>query len=446
MITHQPFLPAISSFHVLSDRSHGPALLSTALQYGLVARSSPLTGKVLKRYITPSDGNGFGFANPNVHILGEVTASSICSEGWTARVVWGFASGEVTLAIANRVMEHAKMSYKIVTCRIGEQHRGRVVDVVWDGDRVVSGSVDGEVRVWDAKRMRCLLVLKDQDVLSQEPCKHVLSDLKHGYVITTKGNGTVLVWDKIVFSEDDTTTSLQYRYPSVRICSPHADEAIKPSPERVFLDHKSNEKHLMFGIHYAEDPYFYGISVDLSSGGVSFTQFCDGPLGPITSLYLYPPASEEDNTPIVFAGDSLGRLSAYIWHFPPEMKVSSFIQIDDPSLQSISAISCNEYVLAVGTSYGVTRIYDTISCVLLRVLSGSKSRAGAGELAVRNIHLESNLLIISIGDKVMAWVPEPLRSHKTSSSKKSVRPRNAKWHSTYLYFRYFLFYYLYLEI
>ena len=60
--------------HLLAEQHNGPAILSTSLQYGVIARSLPLNGKVLKGYLNATGtANGLGIGNPNVEFNPDVS-------------------------------------------------------------------------------------------------------------------------------------------------------------------------------------------------------------------------------------------------------------------------------------------------------------------------------------------------------------------------------------
>ena len=77
--------------------SHG--LISSSLQYGVVSRSLPFTGRVLRGYLDAAgSGTGLGIGNPNTEFTPNVSACALGADGGTAKVAWGFRNGEVCLS------------------------------------------------------------------------------------------------------------------------------------------------------------------------------------------------------------------------------------------------------------------------------------------------------------------------------------------------------------
>ncbi|KAL5520276.1 hypothetical protein ACEPAG_9489 [Sanghuangporus baumii] len=430
-VSHSPHYSPVTSIHLLSDRSYGPALLTISLQYGVVARSFPLSGKVLKGYISSSDGFGVGNGNPNAEFTPNLSSCAIFTEGWTARVAFGFMNGEVALASSMRVMESGRTANKVTRCRVNEEHRGSVTDIVWDGTAFVTASADGEVRVWNSKHMRCVYVLKDQQNLTPDPCIHVASDLERGVVLAAKKSGIVAVWVGLSLADEKAETDVVSSM--FRIIPPGSPADETRAPSRVFMDRSVRPGLLCYGIHYVGDLHFFRVNVDLVTGQNEAIKFTDGPLGPIETIYPFFESGEDSGRTVIFAGDSLGHLSLFEWPSNtdlPRGEVSSFRRLDvtlDGS--GVSAISCNAYVLAVGTARGVTKIYDTLTLHPLREFSSPLPRSNASTTPVKEIIIERDLLLAAIGDRVLAWEAKPVRPHKplVIAKRSQAKVRNAKW-------------------
>ena len=74
------------------------ALLSSSIQYGIVARSTPFTGKIVKGYLNATGSlQGFGVGNPNAEFTPNVTACALSSEGASAKIIWGFRDGSISV-------------------------------------------------------------------------------------------------------------------------------------------------------------------------------------------------------------------------------------------------------------------------------------------------------------------------------------------------------------
>ncbi|THH04240.1 hypothetical protein EW145_g5671 [Phellinidium pouzarii] len=456
-VTHTPHYSPVDSMHLLVERSHGPALLSASLQYGVVARSLPLTGKVLKGFLSPADGIGAGIGNPNAEFMPNASACAIASEGWNARVVWGFGNGEVCLASATRVMETGRTNSKVSRCRVGEQHRGRVVSALWDDANFITAGADGEVKVWDAKHVRCVWVLKDQDSLLADACVHIVSDLARGIVLATKESGYTVVWSGISKSEVSTDRSVESEAnvasAVLKIPPPRSNADAKGrEPINVFLDPDTPDKCVSFGILFAGDPYFYRINADLSSISYETVRFANGPLGSLRVLHPFFISSEKgaqgiEGGTVILAGDSIGRVSFFDWSVTPEDSrnaVSSFRRLDaHPNVEGgVTALACTAHVLATGSARGTTLIYDILTLRLLHEFPSPAPRAHLRQdpetdtgrprdaNAVRNIILDTDMVLVSVGERVLAWKAGPVKPQKWKPTIKvsNAKGRNAKWH------------------
>lgn len=350
-------------------------------------------------------------------------------------VAWGSTSGEVLIASAAKVMDSGRSSSKIVRCRVADQHRGLVTKVAWDKDVVVSASSDGEVRIWEPKRMRCLWVLKDVENVATDRCSLLLPLLDQDIVIVVKDSGHIVVWTGI---DDLSETDIKTWRPTLRLKPPHGVTHQPPSPMHAFFDPKSSKHQVSLCLHYEKDLYFYRIDISPLAKTFDTIKFGDGPLGPIQTLRMLHASSDEGGEDVIFAGDNFGRLSIFKWSEKPK---------EDKDKQAVSATRCmdivpdinggiteiavNPYVLAVGTARGTVVILDTLTFNLLRELSCVPARTESTSTGIRHIILERDLILIVASDRVVAWKAGPVLSRKqlTSSKKATGKIRNVKWHS-----------------
>lgn len=443
--------------HLLEERSHGPALLSASLNHGIVARSVPLTGKVLKGYLSAQDGAGIGLGNPNVEFVPNTSACAIDSQGWNASIAWGFTNGEIALVTANRVLEVGRNSMAVVRCRVNDQHRGRVTNMCWVGSTFVSAAVDGEVRIWN-KSMDCLWLLKDPECTVPDACTYVTADFESGTVISTKQSGRTVVWTgvKVDNAFSGRTGALEPMNASPHLVIPCLSSSkesnaisAQTKPAKLFLQKFVHESKICCGIHYSGDLHFYRVDVNLTTGTYDPVKFADGPIGPIRALYAYDdtshPAGQSQLRTVVMAGDSLGRVSVFDWSGTPDDKlgaIPSFRCIDAcPDVDGgITAISCTECLLVIGTARGSTLVFDILASRYLRGFSTPAPRFGphhdVGEdqdlHSVKQIIVEKDLLIVSVGERVLAWNAGPVNAHKGKVVKRATpKSRTAKWHSKY---------------
>ena len=106
---HSPVHSYVNAIHPLANGG----LLTCSLRYGIVARSHPLTGKVVKGFLSASGGGaGLGIGNPNLEFAPDATACALTSEGATARVAWGYRNGQLAIVIAKKAMDGKAAAYQ----------------------------------------------------------------------------------------------------------------------------------------------------------------------------------------------------------------------------------------------------------------------------------------------------------------------------------------------
>ncbi|KAL1708891.1 hypothetical protein EV121DRAFT_287140 [Schizophyllum commune] len=90
----RPVRSYANAMHPLSDGG----LLSCSLRYGIVARSHPLTGKVVKGFLSASGGGcGLGIGSPNLEFAPDAAACALTSEGEQDLVVSAAEDGRVKI-------------------------------------------------------------------------------------------------------------------------------------------------------------------------------------------------------------------------------------------------------------------------------------------------------------------------------------------------------------
>lgn len=428
--------------YLMPDQSHGPALLSTSIQYGIVARSHLLTGKVLKGYVGASTTN-VGNGNPNIEFTPNISACAVTTEGWTAKCIWGYGNGEVAMTIGSRIMDAGRTQSRHIRCRVTDEHVGRISDVIWatGNAAALSAGADGTVRIWDAKHLACLWILLDDEGLVPDPCINVVADLEHGVIIATKESGSAVIW-KGQFDVSPNffvNTQINTIRPALRI--PPPSTSVSPAnvrrPVKLFLDPYSSGQS--FGILYDDDDVFYRVTIELQALTWDRTTFKGGPLGPLTVLFPSFTASDEGES-VVLAGDRLGRVSFFSWRGLSSTSadgatfIPSFGRLDAQDDGAITAIACNSHVIVTGSARGTTRVWDLLNLRLLRSFPSPAAKPSVGREwdPVSNILLERDLLVISVGSRVMTWKADPVKPHKAVKVKHTARNRGngtAKWHS-----------------
>ena len=82
------------------------ALLTFSIQYSIVARFLPLTGKILPGYLDTSRRAHVGIRNPNAEFTPNISARAVSSDGGTvSKIVWGTRAGDVLFMNAPRAMD-----------------------------------------------------------------------------------------------------------------------------------------------------------------------------------------------------------------------------------------------------------------------------------------------------------------------------------------------------
>ncbi|KAJ3761718.1 hypothetical protein EV360DRAFT_67650 [Lentinula raphanica] len=411
--------------HLMQSNS----LMSSSIQYGIVARSIPLTGKVIKGFLSPSPaGNGLGIGNPNTEFATSVTACSLTSDGGTAKIVWGFRNGEVAVMTALKTMDsRTRSAARLIRCRVNEEHEAEVTHVEWDdtGSLAVSAARDGRIKVWDAKKVRCLWTSQS---FSPAICVSLsLRSSSHGYtVFSTTDSGEILFWSQIALANRDDPVPLLpvLESPKVRIPSPIRNDegaAYMPSSLHVNSNFTSSGAHAF--VTYRSRAEFWGIVLEHTSSAYRISKYySDETSGAVTVLYPCPGKANEAS--FVIAGHQMGWITVYPHvdplypsnanTFPLVSHTSKFEAHPDGS--AVTALAWNSVILVTGSELGDTSIFDACSFTRLRVLrsplSPSRIRGigvGAQDQAVPTsvnqilLGKEGDSVVASIGDHALSF-------------------------------------------
>ncbi|KAI0920221.1 hypothetical protein AcV5_010021 [Taiwanofungus camphoratus] len=446
-VTHIPHHSAISAMHLMPSTT----VLAASLKYGVVSRSYPLSGKVLRGYLDASGfANGVGIGNPNAEFSPHVTAIALASEGGTAKVLWGFRNGEVAVTTANRAMDGSRASAaKHVRCKVDDCHEGVVRDVAWgagaDGPTAfVTGAADGRVKLWDAKKVQCLWTSNKGSGLVPDPCVKVAVDVAHGVVIGAMQSGEVVVWSGLtpLLTEEQEPIefeSHEVRIPAVRIGNVPTAPVEGNAQQELFDLHMAfaSPAHLSILTAYRNSCHFYRHSVNLTSGEVKCTAFGDDSTGTVHSIKPIFKLQDSESS-FVIIGDQLGCIAVFSWDAPPDPGTSSvppvwkFEAHDDGA---VTALAWNAVVLVSSSARGSIKVWDSFTFVPLRSFPSPSARLAAdGEWNnAKQILLERDALVVSFGTKVMAWKAGPVGTHdkghvKGKQSRASKSSSAAKWH------------------
>ena len=425
-------------------------LLSASLQYGIVARSYPLTGKILRGYLDASGtANGLGHGNPNLEFSPHVTAIALASEGLTAKVLWGFRNGEVAVTTSVRAMDGNRPSAaKHARCKVEDCHEAAVCALAWgtgagqEGPTAfVTGDMHGQVKLWDAKHMRCLWASVKKEGIERDVCVKVAVDVTRGVVVATMESNKISVWsgltpviggDRDVLEYDPNELSVP---PFPAFNAPQTPVGTVPQRELVeFNVSTTREDKLRVFAAYKHDPYLYRLDIDLATSEIERTAFGDGSAGAVTAVKLVF-ATQDGESSFVLVGDQLGGISLYDCDAPSYLgnaSVAPLRRIDAHEDGAVTALAWNTVVLASGSSRGTVKVWDSLSLTHLRTFPSPSTRpaAGADWDGVSQILLERTVLLASVGSRVMAWQAGPISRHDKAKGKQIRVVRNsglAKW-------------------
>jgi WD40 repeat protein len=311
-----------------------------------------VVGKIIKGHLDASGTtDGLGIGNPNEEFTPNVTCIGLSSRGGTGRVVWGFRNGEIAVTSAPRVMDSNRPPARFMRCRVDDGHAGDVLCVLFAGredELVVTGCSHGQVKLWDARRMRCLWTgfgTREGAILS-DPCVKVEYCARAKALVAYLQSRDLVVWWGFQLRADGVGGQMAIigSVHALRIAHPVQSTIADGKPvESLFVDYDSSPSKVRILVRHADEQYFLRFAIDIPSGLVATTRFCDGPIGPLTSLKPCFPTQHRNSglstaaiTPVntgtaslplnnaadltasretsfVLAGDTLGRVCVWNW-------------------------------------------------------------------------------------------------------------------------------------
>ncbi|KAI0702768.1 hypothetical protein C8Q76DRAFT_755783 [Earliella scabrosa] len=443
-VAHIPHHSAVSVMHLMPQTT----LLAASLQYGVVSRSFPLSGKILRGYLDASGTlNGLGIGNPNAEFSPHVSSIALASEGGTAKILWGFRNGEVAVTVAVRAMDFSRTSAsRMVRCRLGDCHEGAVECVSWASGvegctYFVSGGADGRVRLWEAKTaLKCLWTSNKGPSLIPDPCAKIAVDLQQGVIAAGFRSGTLLVWTGFAGLSIEASDGIALEPRELRIPAPAAPPAApgaqpqEDTPQELTdLRIAPGGDHLALLAAYHPSPHFHRLSWNAAAGTFDRTLFGDAATGPIRAILPVWAARREEHD-FVITGDQVGNVSIYSWtqSLPPTSSASPalgagaiqavrrFAAHEDGA---VTALAWNSAVLVSGSSRGTIKVWDALTFAPLRAFPSPAARPNAGGEwdGVGQILLERDALVVSVGNRVMAWKATPVGKNVGAGKGKSVR-------------------------
>lgn len=392
-------------------------LLTSSIQYGIVARSIPVKGKVLDGYIHAS-GASLGIGNPNVEFTPNISVCTMTSDGGTARVFWGKRNGQVAVTVAKRVMNPRAASV-LIPCVVTDQHEGAVEQLVPDSDSntFLSAGADGRIKLWDTETLR-LLWSTDKQQLSfvTDPFVCMAGRLSDGFVAGALKSGDILVYDL----HESETPANEPRVRSIhqlRISSPIHHERPQPttreddsSPEQQIAKlwlYRTGESTVFLLVQYTHHPQFYRVHADVQSHDVTITSFGDSSFGNVSALEPIISTRSPD-TSMVIVGDLLGFVSIYDADVPLQASVAPVHRFEAHT-DAVTAISWSPTVFATGSARGATTVWESLTLEPMRYFTTPVPRRAPGHDwdGVRRILVDKELVVIIVGNRVMTWKVGP---------------------------------------
>ena len=408
-------------------------------------------------------GNG----NPNPEVIPEISTCAISSDGGTAKIVWGTIVGDVLFVIAPRVMDSSRRDTSFRRCDLADRHNGSVLDIQWAANvptaalawAVVTASVDGRVKLWDAKSAVCQWTSQRtySTVIPDACIKVAATQTAHGACIAAvMKSGEIHVWTGFALGSMAT-----YEESSIR-------ETIIECPISTFTQgYDSQGTHAVTALHidpnptsasptllvaYEHDPFFYRIRVGSQTRtgsekdlDVDITIFGEPFFGSTSIIVPYFWGTEEDQASFVFVGDHLGWVSLYAWDADnpsPNLTAATIQPVRKfeahPDSVSITALTWSPHTLITGSARGTTHVFDALSFRHLRSFSPSPIPKTIGRHQAEDAEAERerrkvkqiivgtgpggptfnlssmedrDIVFISVGERVMAWKAGPVPKH-----------------------------------
>ncbi|KAK7677838.1 hypothetical protein QCA50_019150 [Cerrena zonata] len=445
-VTHVPVHSTVSNIHLMPvPNAAGElayAVLSSSLAYGVVARSLPLRGYVFRGYLDASGTlNGLGVGNPNAEFSPDLTKCAMASEGGIAKVLWGFRTGAVAVTNAAKAADRTRqVSARWTRCQVTDAHDGAVEDAIWAGAaHAVTGGADGRVKIWDVRRMTCVWTSQlKRDQLIKDPCAKVAADLVHGIVVGLMKSGEIAVWSGF----SDISATSPWDSPSItaeEIRVPPAARSVGPTPDReiqaLHIHAVSSEQVSVLAL-YEGETVFHRVSVDLRDGSHERSTFGESGAGIITALQPVFSTNEREKS-FIISGDQSGNVNIFPWDISAST-ITPTIKFEVFNNSAVAALAWSVTVLVVGSSKGIIKAFDSLSFEHLRDLS-ERSGASAVMDPVGHVIVQGEMLVASIGSRVLGWLAGPIgrekSSHKAKTAKSTKSQVLAKWQQQMEMFR-----------
>ncbi|KAL1708894.1 hypothetical protein EV121DRAFT_196031 [Schizophyllum commune] len=407
-VVHSPVHSYVNAIHPLANGG----LLTCSLRYGIVARSHPLTGKVVKGFLSASGGGaGLGIGNPNLEFAPDATACALTSEGATARVAWGYRNGQLAIVIAKKAME-GKVAADFSLCRVDDFHEGAVVDVVWEQDMVVSAAADGRIKIWQKRHMiQCLWTSpKDERAVVPVKCAKVVSALARGFIACVMENGDILLWRGFVLGDAQDAGTPRVDAENVAVVrvpcplpKPSSENLVDALPEVLAFHADKTAAEPTVLVAYLQQALFYRIAV-AGPADIRISTYGD-PAFLLTSVTPFF-TSEPTEHSFVLAGDHLGTIAIYDWagkQVVTSTTDNSPLRKFDAHDAAVTALASNGVVIATGSARGAIHAYDALTLERVRTFDALETRSATKDKEKKRDKETREMLLATVGDEVLAW-------------------------------------------
>ncbi|QRV93884.1 F-box and WD repeat protein [Ceratobasidium sp. AG-Ba] len=353
------------------------ALLSASLATGVVMRSYPFSGKVVRGHFDASSTTtalGLG-VNPNFQeAFSNVSALALTSTGGTGLVIWGLRSGSVAVTVAPRAME-VGCSARMIKCTLPDAHGARVDSIQVDQgangpEYFATGATDGSVKLWalptnQRGQVNCVWTggytdpgHLDSDVASfvAVPCLKMATSVSNEIVSAGFADGTVLVWFGVI--------------PGLALADPTSVKCIRipppslqaSSPATLHL-HTHSRNIVSILVHHFGDDHFYRLRVDKDTGLVKRTRFGAGPLADLTAIVTEFTKQEKEDARSALGSTVPSGVATPAFSVPPTPRsdrpspANGPLHLTLPTPEAGSAPKIRSFVIA-GDALGRVCLWD----------------------------------------------------------------------------------------
>ena len=381
------------------------ALLSASIQYGLVARSFPFTGKVLKGYLNATGvPPGLSYDNPGTEPAPNLSVCILASDGTTAKVIWGRRDGSLSVLFHPFTMS-GKGSVRTHTSLVDQEHEDAVLDGTWasNGDAFVTAGADGLVKFWTSKPFRCAWTSERHlRGMETDAIVRVVEDLDDGFVVAASRSGDIIVLSGFDMSLDPTENPQpviqKFTIPARELSDVGLTQTQQSADILSLLPQVASSTGLSVLVCRVDSAHFYRCTVDVHSKQVTAKVFGNPAFGFIRCI-LPTFSNEPAESEFVIAGTQLGLIIIYDWNgtSPSNDAILESRHADVFDNSHVTSLAVNSFVIAAGSARGAITVLDLLTLETLRSIA-TPMNSDVGQ-----IELIGEALVARVGGKVLAW-------------------------------------------